>query len=257
MRLLTLLACCLLLVCLCLWTTPRSQSAEVKTGALAAGKNVPGSFHPFNVTERKLTEEELEERLKVKMEREKDRAKPKGKEVYVEPEYSSRFKFHCLVTEYDLDPVVMLFARGLYDSAGFKDLLKSIDRACDRYRVRRLRAFVVFIDPELKQFHIPSKFEDIVKKTDEGKKVSDKLFDAVTRVEKFAGEFQPKLDNVVLTIGATGELARYELSDEALTVVAYRALRIRGSYKFAADELDQEPTRKGLLTAVEKALITR
>src|SRR5262245_23771992 len=78
------------------------RSAEITQGKLAAkdekGKpnNVPGSFHPYNVNARQLTPEEL-----IELEKEgKDRDK-----------YTSKGKFHCLVTEYDLDPVVMLFAR--------------------------------------------------------------------------------------------------------------------------------------------------
>src|SRR4051794_25861979 len=105
-----------------------TRSAEIKTGPLAPlnaknePQNVPAAFHPYNVTERKKTPEELEEAEK------DDLAKDKLKEEAL----TNVGKFHCLVTEYDLDPVVMLFARGLNDSEGFKELLKRLDAACNK-----------------------------------------------------------------------------------------------------------------------------
>src|SRR5262245_42187528 len=133
------------------------RSEEIKKGRLAPLKkdkdgkdvpqNVPGAFHPYNVTVREKSAEELEEADKEAMEKGKDKQ-------FGEEKYTSEGKYHCLVTEYDLDPVVMLFARGLHDSEGFKELLTKLDAACSKYRVRRLRAFVVFLDDELTDFHV-------------------------------------------------------------------------------------------------------
>src|SRR5262249_14516275 len=88
MRLLTLSAG-LLLVGLCV----PMRSAEIKEGPLAAGKNLPGTFHPYNVTAREKTAEELEEADKDAMEK----GVGKDKEKYTEERYTSEGKFHCLV----------------------------------------------------------------------------------------------------------------------------------------------------------------
>lgn len=246
---------CLPLACLCL----PGRAEEVKSGPLAADKNLPGSFHPFNVTQRKLSADEQEERLRMKMEAQKDKPKPK-KEAPPEKEYTSVGKFHCLVSEYDLDPVVMLFARGLTDSEGFRELLVKLNGACDKYRVRRLRAFVVFLDDGLRTFHIKSEKQKIIEKKDEGKTVSDRLFAVVEGVAKLSDSFQPKgLDDVPLTVGALDELKKYELGPQALTAVLYRGLRIRATHAFAAADLADKdaPAVGALMKEVEKHLVVR
>ena len=73
-------------------------TAEEPTG-IEVGKNLPGSFQPYNVNVAVPLAEEPEPDPKDKGEK--------------RPKYTSKGKFHCLVSEYDLDPVVMLVARGL------------------------------------------------------------------------------------------------------------------------------------------------
>src|SRR5262245_53783258 len=78
----------------------RAPSAEITKGPLAAGKNVPGTFHPFNVTARVIPPEEMESTEDEDKEKEKEKEKEKAKK----PTYTSKGKYHCLVSEYDLDP---------------------------------------------------------------------------------------------------------------------------------------------------------
>jgi len=248
MRLL-LLSAGLLLVGLCV----PMRSAEIKEGPLAPFKevkdkktgkttrepqNVPGSFHPYNVTAREKSPEELEEADKEAMEK----GEGKDKEKYAEERYSSEGKFHCLVTEYDLDPVVMLFAaRGLNDSEGFKELLTKLDAACTKYRVRRLRAFVVFrVDGAT----------DVTKDDEKRKELA-------TEISNLAKDL--KLKNVVLTLDTDADLAKYKLGKSALTAVLYRALRIRNSHTFERDELDKKdaPAIGALMKDVEKHLVVK
>jgi hypothetical protein len=204
---------------------------EIKKGPLAPGKNVPGAFHPYNVTARVLSPEELAS----KDEETKDKGKKKAA-------YSSKGKFHCLVTEYDLDPVVMLFARGLDDNEGFGKLLEQLDTACTRNRGPRLRAFVVFLFDGL---------TNVVTQDDKRKL-------AIEKVEKV--QARHKLSNVVLTIAARGDLEKYELADDAaLTVVMYRNLRIQASRTVPREELDKagSPEVKAVLADVSEKLLPR
>ena len=71
-----------------------------------------------------------------------------------------------------------------------------------------------------------------------------------------------KLKNIVLTIGAmemNGKVLtdKYALKDVALTAVLYRALRIRNSHEFKADELTKKdaPAIDVLMKDVEKHLV--
>ncbi len=208
-----------------------AAAEEIKKGPLAPGKNIPGAFHPFNVTARVIPPEELER----KDEEEKDRAKKKAL-------YTSKGKFHCLVTEYDLDPVVMLFARNLDDNEVFGKLLEQIDAACQKNRTARLRAFVVFL------------FDDLTNVVAQ----DDKRKAAVEKVEKVQAAH--KLSNVVLTIAARDDLKKYELPDDvALTVVMYRNLRIQASRTVPRDSLDRmgSPAIKAVLADISDKLLPR
>src|SRR5262249_48162058 len=156
--------------------------------------NVPGSFHPYNVSARVLTPEEAAEaelESGEKGKKEKDR-------------YTTKGKYHCLVTEYDLDPVVILFARNLDDSAGFKSLLKKLDASIEKNRVRRLRAFVVFLDKE-------GLGKDKKGNDRELSAEDDKRGEMAKNAEKI--EKDCELKNVVLTLAAEKDVAKYGLDD--------------------------------------------
>jgi hypothetical protein len=212
-------------------------SAEITKGPLAPGKNVPGTFHPFNVTARVIPPEEMEVTDDEDREKEKEKEKEKAKAPY-----TTRGKYHCLITEYDLDPVVMIFARGVDDNDAFKDLLKKLDKACADNRQSRLRAFVVFLSDDL---------TNVAAQDDEREKM-------IARVEKLQDAL--KLSNVVLTLAAKGDLAKYDLDDAAaLTVVMYRNLRIKASRTISRDELDKEnsPAVKALLGDLTGKLLTK
>jgi len=156
-------------------------------GPLAPGKDLPGPFHPYNVTG------------------------------------ASKNRFHCLVSEYNDDPVVLLFARGLDDKAAFGDLLTRIEAAIVRNPTSRLRCFVVFLSDEL-----PQPIAD-----------DDKRDEAAGKVKQLADKL--KLEKVILCLGSKGDLARYSLDDSAdLTALLYRKFKILSSHAVAADKVDEE-----------------
>jgi hypothetical protein len=80
-----------------------------KGGGLEVGKDLPGPFHPYNVT-----------------------GENKG-------------KFHSLVSRFGLGRVVLVFARGVDDNEEFRDLLSKLDKAVAKHASVRLAAFVVFV----------------------------------------------------------------------------------------------------------------
>ena len=213
-RFATLLAgCCLLAISLV-------APAEEPAGA-EVGKNLPGTFQPYNVNVAIPLTEEPE-------------AEPKEKGAKA-TKYTSKDKFHCLVTEYDLDPVVMLVASGLEDNAGFRDLLTKLDAALDRNKLARLRCFVVFQDAALTDVTTQDdKRDEIVKKLDK------LVLDA-------------KLKNVVVTLAGKDDLAKYKLDPAtALTAILYKNLRVEAMHKVGLDKLEAAdgPEAKAILADV-------
>jgi hypothetical protein len=180
--------------------------AQDKESPLAVGKNITATFHPYNVTARLIIKEEAEEA-------DKDKTK--------KPDYTTRGKFHCLITEYDLEPVVMLFARGLDDNEGFRGLLQKLDAAIERNPGVRLRSFVVFIEDIGNIVEDDEKREELEKKI---QKVADDL----------------KLKYVVLTLAGKSDVAKYDLDPAtALTAVLYKNLRIEAVHRVSRDKLDK------------------
>jgi hypothetical protein len=228
------------LLVLAVAVVPALPSAEITKGPLAPGKNVPGTFHPYNVTARVIPPEEMEpaeeDEDADKKEKQKEKAKTKR------APYTSKDKYHCLVTEYDLDPVVVLFARDLEGDKGFQDLLKKLEEACTKHRLARLRCFVVFL---------PDKLANVSAQDDE-------RGEAIKKIEKLQDAL--KLTNVVLTLAAKSDVAKWGLDDAAaLTAVMYRNLRIMASRTVARDELEKEdsPAVADLLADVTGKLLPK
>lgn len=189
---------------------------------LAAGKNLPGTFHPYNLTEAVPPADEDAEA--------KDVPKTKHK---IEP-HSTKGKFHCLVSASDLDPTVMLLARGLEDNEGLRKLLKDLDSAIDRNRkYMRLRAFVVFVLDDV---------NDLVEE-------DDKREAAAKKVGKLVDDL--KLRNVVVALAAKPDVAKYKLGDDALTAVLYNKLKIAQAHRVARDKVEADgPAMKAILADV-------
>jgi hypothetical protein len=181
--------------------------AERPKVKLAAGENVSANFHPYNVTAAVAPKADPEE-------------DGGGKKKIA---YTTKGKFHCPITEYDLDPVVMLFARGnLDEAAGFRELLQKTDAAIERNPGVRLRSFVVFIA------------DDIVNVVTD----DDKREEAAKKIQKLADEL--KLRHVVLTLASKADVAPYPLDPgTALTAVLYKNLRIEAVHRVPLDKLEK------------------
>ena len=203
------------LLVLALVVARRSPAEEKASSAatLEVGKNITATFHPYNVTARIVVKEEPDE---------DDKEAPKKKKVTTVP-YTTKHKYHCLITEYDLEPVVMMFVRGsLEDNAAFRSLLQKIDGAIDRNPGVRLHNFVVFIADD-----IASVVED-----------DDKRDEAAKKIQKLADDLM--LKQVVLTLASKSDVAKYPLDPAtALTTVLYKNLRIAAVHKTPLDKLDK------------------
>jgi hypothetical protein len=208
----------LLCACSLLLLIVVSARAQEK-GALAPGDNVPATFHPYNVNARITVAAEPDE-------------KGKGE---APASATAKGRYHCLITEYDLDPVVMIVARNLDDSAGLHDLLKKIDGAIDRNPVTRLRCFVVAL------------YDDLTEVVTQ----DDKRNELIPRLEKMAEDL--KLKGVVVTLAAPVDVEKFKLDDKAaLNAVLYEKLRVVAVHNVAREKLDKEggPEAKAILDDV-------
>ncbi len=80
---------------------------------LQAGKDLPGAFHPYNVTG------------------------------------PHKQHFHCHISEHGLDPMVMIFHKNVEVGDPLANLLTKLDTAIDKNPGVRLGAFVVFLPDDL------------------------------------------------------------------------------------------------------------
>jgi hypothetical protein len=176
----------LAVVLLTFWAGLVRPDEPAAKGALVVGKNIPAPFAPFNVTG------------------------------------ASRGQYHCLVSEYNADPVVLLFVRKLDDNAAFRELLTQLDQAIERNARVRLRGFVVFLDDDLKDPLLDD----------------DKRDEYAQTLEKLAADL--KLTKLILTIGSQAKLAKYELDpNAALTAVLYRKHDIVAVHTATADKVNE------------------
>ncbi|MFO0926345.1 MAG: hypothetical protein U0736_04805 [Gemmataceae bacterium] len=187
---------------------------------LATGNNLPATFHSYNVNMAAPTA---------------DAAPRPGKKDYV-----TRGKFHCLISEYELDPTVMLLVNGHDDSKGVQALLQKLDAAIENSRRARLRAFVVFV------------FDDLTNVVTQ----DEKREELAKRLERLVEDL--KLRHVVVGLADKGELEKYALGD-GLTAVLYRKLRIASAHRVAADKLEdaESPPLKAIVDDVTERFLPK
>jgi hypothetical protein len=91
----------------------KEESPKKDDPPLKAGNNLPGPFHPYNVTG------------------------------------PHKEHFHCLISEHGLDPMVMIFSKNVDFSEPLPKLVKRLDTAIENNPNTRLGAFVVFVPDDL------------------------------------------------------------------------------------------------------------
>jgi hypothetical protein len=173
---------------------------------LKPGSDIPGPFHAYNVTGKK-------------------------KDTY-----------HCLVSEFGLNPVVMVVVRGVEDKdSGLRELLIKLDNLIDKNPDTRLASFAVFVSNTLK---------DVARENDQREKLSKKIDDLFK-----AGS---GLKHVVLALDAPSKLAKWPLEEKAdVVVILYNQYRVVSVHNLTWEQLKQEkdmlsPTAKQILNEVRQ-----
>jgi len=145
-------------------------------------------------------------------------------------------KFHSLVTEYGLDPVVLIISRDLEFGDPLRALLKQLDDTIEKNRAAGLHGFVVFVSEDL---------PDVVT-------ADDRRDELAGRVRDLAGALM--LKQVVLCLGGKAALEGYGAGDAALTVVLYRNYKVLASYALAGDRVTDAQVKE-IMTRVGAELV--
>jgi len=179
----------------------RADDPPARAG-LKKGDDLPGPFQPYNIT---------------------------GRERH-------RGKFHCLVSENGLNPVVAVFVRGSEVSEPVMKLLEKLDEIIPRNERIRLGCFVVFMSEGI---------SDVVKEDDQREKESAEINDKANKLKYVAAA----LDSFA------GIKPLYKLDDQAeATVVLYNKYKVLLSKSFPKEGLTDEELQK-LMNDIEAQLV--
>jgi hypothetical protein len=141
-------------------------------------------------------------------------------------------KPHCLVCEYGLCPVVVVFARDIPEAGAAQPLvtlLQKLDEAVTRYPQRRLHSFVVFLSNDATN-------------PDTTREAARKLEDVARNAD---------LKNVVVAVGGPDGPEGYHLSKDAgVTVVLYEKHNVIANFAFARGKMTDKDVSAVLAAVV-------
>jgi sulfur carrier protein ThiS len=138
---------------------------------------------------------------------------------------------HCLVCEFGLRPVVLVFAReSPSDKSPLAVLLQKLDEAVERYKNAELRAGVVVLN------------DDFAK--------GETRKDLVRKLETSAKD----LKHVVVAVDSSAGPKEYAINKDAeVTVVLYNEHKVVANFAFAKDKLTEKDAT-AILSAVNKMI---
>ncbi len=165
-------------------------------------------------------------------------------------------RYHCLVCQHDLNPVVMVFAREpegkdqalsellkKLDEAG---LLKKLDQAMDNHQAAFLGCFVVFLSPAAKSSANNDKEEN-----------TGKLIDEATAREALLERLKSRADNlknVVLAAFPNQGPKGYKINEKAeVTVIFYNRYKVLANFAFGAGQF-QGTDVEAIVKAIDDTL---
>src|SRR5262249_55154540 len=155
------------------------------------GKLIPGSFSPYNLN-----------------------GKRKG-------------SLHCLVCEYALSPMVLIFAKEPVKGKdeALNDLLKRLDKAVEEHTRQDFHAVVVFLSPDANSSANDPKLAD-----------PTKLVEEAAAHDRLLARLQPRADNlknVIACIFPAAGPKGYALSDKAeVTLLFYNRFKVLANAAF-------------------------
>jgi hypothetical protein len=160
-------------------------------------------------------------------------------------------KYHCLVCKYEVNPVVMVFAREPAEGKdqALTELLKKLDEAVGRHQKAYFGSFVVFLSPDAKSSATDSKAQDSGKLVQEAKAREDLIARLQARAEK--------LKNVVVCCFPAEGPKDYKINEKAeVTVIFYNLFEVLANFAHKEGQLqtkDVEAILKKVDDTLDKA----
>jgi hypothetical protein len=188
-----------------------SAQGSLKSGP-QPGQLIPGSFSPYNVNG-------------------KFGQKDDGKEKVPG-------RHHCLVCEFELKPVVLIFVRESKDDKLLMELLKQIDQTIEKNREMggNLSSFVVFLSPYGTDAAIEAA-KGSEPKTEDPKKLIELLTgrtELLGRLEQRASQ----LKHVVLTYFPEEGPKDYKIAPQAeFTIILYENLKVKSNFAYPMNQM--------------------
>jgi hypothetical protein len=171
-----------------MFVSPAFAAQALKSGP-QPGESIPGPFHPVNLNGAHASNP------------------------------------HCLVCEFGMAPVVLVFTRDIGKTGA---LLEKLDEAIAGRAGSGLKAFAVVLS---ENFAKPESREE---------------------VERSLGKTAAKLKNVILAVMPAAGPEGYNIAKDAdITVILYKKLKVVSSFAFAKDQLTDKEIGD-ILTATDK-----
>jgi hypothetical protein len=165
----------------------QKQDPKEKNRGLEKGKDLPGPFNPYNVTGPRAG------------------------------------RYHCLVTQTSLDPLVMIVVRDLDFTEGLQALEAQLDNRIDKNPNVRLSSFTVFLRDQL-----PNPNEDEDNRDDLAAKVT-----ALAKAKDYK--------HIVLCLDTKQDLDNYRLDDNAwATVILVNKYKVVSVHTLMKTQLNAE-----------------
>jgi hypothetical protein len=187
-----------------------APSSKKDEGGLKVGSNLPGTFHPYNVTG------------------------------------PHKQRFHCLISEHGLDPMVMIFCKNVDFADPLPNLLKRLDAAIDKKPDTSLGAFAVFLPDEL-----PDTAGSNDQEQDKNNKNDDARLELAKKIEQNGSDM--KLKHVILCLDNKSDVAKYKLADDNLiTVVLYKRLKVVAVHALPKSDFTDAAVEKIMADVADK-----
>jgi len=181
-----------------------SRGDEPAVKAEAKSPNLPGPFHAYNVT-----------------------GKYKG-------------HYHSHISEFGLEPMVMIVTHEVEFSDPLKALLKQIDNAIDKNPAARLHAFVVVLS------------DDVPEVVGADGKTDDKRMEVTTQLEDQAKGLM--LTHVDIVLAGKADLQKYDLDGTHFAFYLFQRAKVTASRVVKGnDKLTEAVTTELMAVLKEKA----
>jgi hypothetical protein len=143
-------------------------------------------------------------------------------------------KFHCLVTEHELNPVVMVIVRGVEKNEPLRNLLTKLNNAVDRNPNARLASFAVFLTDRIK---------DLAREDDNREELEKKLEDVAR---------DANLQHVTVALDLQDRLQKYKVEEADIVVILYNRYRVVSFHSLKRDQLTDAKAKEILGEVAEK-----